>query len=113
MGSNAEPSLTLTKLMPAFESRRVRTQPRISTFEPAGTEPARAFFTLTTCMALSLAPSRGSELAALEAKDKSLQRVRPPSGGPRPHGSGPGARFPGDPRPAAAARPCCPPGPPA
>jgi len=50
IGAKQEPSLTLTKLRPALESRRVRTQPRTVTSPPAGMRPARACSTLTTVM---------------------------------------------------------------
>src|SRR5690606_32569507 len=50
MGAKQEPSLTLTKLRPALESRRVRTQPRTVTSPPTGSLPASACSTLTVVM---------------------------------------------------------------
>ena len=47
IGAKQEPSLTLTKLSPALESRRVRTQPRAVTSPPTGSLPVSACSTLT------------------------------------------------------------------
>src|SRR3712207_908048 len=65
--------------MPAFESRRVRTQPRTSTFVSGAIEPSSAFFTLMTCMTSSRKVSRNAELAAPWPEDKSHEHPPVPS----------------------------------
>src|SRR5690606_24139211 len=84
IGAKQEPSLTLTKLSPALESRRVRTQPRTVTSPPAGILPASACSTLETVMPSIL--GKGSDIGT-----HSLARHRPPKGLLPPPRAGSGA----------------------
>src|SRR5581483_7090205 len=58
-GWNPEPSETCTKETPAFESRRVRTQPRTVTGRSAGARPARMARTGRTLTSRTAAGRRG------------------------------------------------------